>query len=275
MVAQQSPKLLVVVQIYQDVPKKERKEKMSKVRELSGQRFGRLIVIERKNNDKKGNSRWLCKCDCGRTKIILGSSLKSGLTKSCGCLRKEIIKTNIKLGKCGTLKKDMSGLKIGKLTVLKEYKSTGKTLYWKCQCECGNKIFVQVGHLKRKETLSCGCLKQSKGELKIEQILKKNHIKFEKQKTFESCRFKDTNWLAKFDFWINDTYLLEYDGDLHYFSKNSGWNNQKLLEKTKEHDKYKNKWCKENKIPLIRIPYTIYDSLSIEDILLEKSKYII
>lgn len=43
------------------------------------------------NNDKRGNSRWLCLCNCGKEKIIRGSSLKNETTKSCGCLREEII----------------------------------------------------------------------------------------------------------------------------------------------------------------------------------------
>ena len=51
---------------------------------LPGKRYGRLVAI-REDVDKK----WLCKCDCGNTKVILGASLKSGVTRSCGCLRKE------------------------------------------------------------------------------------------------------------------------------------------------------------------------------------------
>ena len=53
---------------------------------LIGQRFGELeVVVEAESN---GFSRWLCKCDCGNTKIVLGRSLTSGNTKSCGCCRK-------------------------------------------------------------------------------------------------------------------------------------------------------------------------------------------
>ncbi len=58
---------------------------------LIGQKFGRLIVLKRMNKDKQGNYCWLCKCDCKKETIILGSSLRSGNTKSCGCLQKEIV----------------------------------------------------------------------------------------------------------------------------------------------------------------------------------------
>lgn len=65
---------------------------------LKGQTFGKLIVIERIKNDKRGETRWLCKCKCGNTTKVLGSHLRKGETKSCGCFKldrqKEIIKKN-------------------------------------------------------------------------------------------------------------------------------------------------------------------------------------
>lgn len=77
---------------------------MSKFIDLTGERFGRLVVIEQVENDKHGNRRWLCKCNCGREKIIRGSHLRQGYTQSCGCLSKEktIIsnKLRIKHGHC-------------------------------------------------------------------------------------------------------------------------------------------------------------------------------
>jgi len=59
--------------------------------DLTGQRFGRLVVIERVNNPKKKRGTfWLCKCDCGNQKTINAISLKKGVTKSCGCYNREI-----------------------------------------------------------------------------------------------------------------------------------------------------------------------------------------
>lgn len=59
---------------------------MSKLHDLTGQTFGKLIVIERAENDRRGNAQWLCRCECGNTKIVLGYQLTSGKTRSCGCL---------------------------------------------------------------------------------------------------------------------------------------------------------------------------------------------
>jgi hypothetical protein len=57
--------------------------------DIKGQKFGRLTVLQRADNDKRRNVMWLCQCDCSsRTKLIVrGHSLRSGNTKSCGCLQ--------------------------------------------------------------------------------------------------------------------------------------------------------------------------------------------
>lgn len=55
----------------------------------NGKRFGRLIILEFHHQDKRWRRFYLCKCDCGNMKIIQGSLMISGNTKSCGCLSKE------------------------------------------------------------------------------------------------------------------------------------------------------------------------------------------
>lgn len=64
---------------------------MLKPVDLTGQRFGRLVVLERAANDKWGHHKWLCRCNCeDRNEVIVaGNSLKSRRTRSCGCLLKE------------------------------------------------------------------------------------------------------------------------------------------------------------------------------------------
>lgn len=54
--------------------------------DLIGERFGRLVVLKKVGNDKWRHTQWLCQCVCGKEKIILGYDLRSGHTKSCGCL---------------------------------------------------------------------------------------------------------------------------------------------------------------------------------------------
>lgn len=56
---------------------------------MIGKRFGRLIIINKEDPGRKGESRYNCRCDCGNFKIIYQSQLKRGKTKSCGCLQRE------------------------------------------------------------------------------------------------------------------------------------------------------------------------------------------
>ena len=62
---------------------------MPKLEDLTGQRFSYLTVIKKAGKNKSDKILWLCKCDCGKLKIIQGASLKNGRIKSCGCLRKK------------------------------------------------------------------------------------------------------------------------------------------------------------------------------------------
>ena len=66
--------------------------------DITGQRFGRLLALERVGTDNTRNSLWLCRCDCGVEVIVKSASLRSGNTRSCGCLRKEVSTKNRKIG---------------------------------------------------------------------------------------------------------------------------------------------------------------------------------
>jgi len=58
------------------------------MKDLTGQRFGKLIVLERAtSNSKSGNARWTCRCDCGGIVTVIGSHLRDRHTSSCGCLK--------------------------------------------------------------------------------------------------------------------------------------------------------------------------------------------
>ena len=70
---------------------------MNKAPNLIGQRFNRLTVIKRKNNDKNNRARWLCLCNCSQLTIISTDSLRGGIIKSCGCLKSERNKERLTL----------------------------------------------------------------------------------------------------------------------------------------------------------------------------------
>lgn len=67
---------------------------MSKLIDLTGRRFGRLVVLKRAGNyiqppNGRKRPQWLCKCDCGNVTTTIGENLRNGSTVSCGCRRKE------------------------------------------------------------------------------------------------------------------------------------------------------------------------------------------
>ena len=128
---------------------------MNKFIDLMGQKFGRLTVIQRAGFDKRRNSNWLCKCECGTEKIIAGRSLRRGHTKSCGCLRREIAR---KRGYASLI--DLTGEKFGRLTVIRRIPNNkSETAMWLCRCECRKETIVGGYSLRSDNTKSCGCLK--------------------------------------------------------------------------------------------------------------------
>lgn len=66
----------------------------SNFKDLTGKRFGSLVVINRSGTDVQGSAMWLCRCDCGDTKSIRSPSLVRGATSSCGCKQGGLVLPN-------------------------------------------------------------------------------------------------------------------------------------------------------------------------------------
>ncbi len=76
---------------------------MSKPKDISNQKFGRLTALRPNGKTKAGKMLWLCQCECGNLVTISGVSLRNGNTRSCGCVVKEKLQQrNTRHGKCGT-----------------------------------------------------------------------------------------------------------------------------------------------------------------------------
>lgn len=219
---------------------------MGKAIDLTGQHFGELTVIGKSPFRKSNRITWHCKCSCGNEVDIIGGHLTTGHTRSCGCLQK---KTASNLNPAI----DLTGQHFGKLTVLSKDKSRGKHTYWICRCDCGQTTSVRTNSLMTGHTKSCGCI-NSNGEEVIANALTQWNITFIRQKTFDSCINPKTHYLLKFDFFIDNKILLEYDGITH-FQPTGGWNDSKAVEEQQYRDAIKNQWCLDNSIPLYRISY--------------------
>jgi hypothetical protein len=123
--------------------------------DLTGQRFGRLVVRERAPDliySGRPFTAWRCDCDCGTSSIATASGLARGLTKSCGCLRRET-------GKFKTL--DITGQRYGRLTVVKRVGSRKGKALWSCDCDCGTRGHQTTqNQLQRGHAQSCGCYRE-------------------------------------------------------------------------------------------------------------------
>jgi len=117
-------------------------------KDLTEQKFGRLIVLE-DTNKRYGNGSvvWKCQCDCGKITNVSSKHLLSGEVNSCGCLRKELVT------------KDITGHKFGQLLAIEPTdKRSSRSVVWKCRCDCGKICYVAARNMLSGNTKSCGCL---------------------------------------------------------------------------------------------------------------------
>ena len=241
-------------------------QKQDKKNQTEKEKIGTIIngwkIISRDPNEPR---KWIVECTC-----------EAHTQKS---MRIDEIKNSLGCCYCTTATNkliDLVGKKFGHWTVLSKGEIRGSHIFWLCECDCENHTTKEIdGYaLRSGKSTSCGCQHFSRGEEKIKELLKENNIPFETQKMFKTCQTSLNNY-AKFDFYVNNQYIIEFDGEQHFKLVDIGWNDSEKLARTQERDIIKNQWCKENNIPLIRIPYTHLPDLCIEDLLLETSKFIV
>lgn len=127
---------------------------MSRFNDLTNQKYNMLTAI-RFVEIRKKNAFWECRCDCGVLKIIAGSDLKRGSTKSCGCATQQL-QANKKF-------KDLTGQVFGRLTVTKFIgMNQFRVSIYECSCSCGNIKQIERSNLIKGHTTSCGCYNRDK-----------------------------------------------------------------------------------------------------------------
>ncbi len=120
-----------------------------------GTRYG-MLVVEARGPDQRGGDRprtaWWCRCDCGDRAIVATCSLRRGMARSCGCLRRAAVphprpRSPVPVGE-----------RFGRLVVQAagEHGPHGRSR-WVCLCDCGKTAIVLAGNLKSGSVRSCGC----------------------------------------------------------------------------------------------------------------------
>lgn len=129
--------------------------------DLSGQRFGRLVVLHQAPIDGK-RTKWVCRCDCGRQIVRRDDLLWHPKMVSCGCYRAEN-KLIVDGGKAllPSWAIDMTGKVFGLLTVVRPVEADKRGVLWLCRCECGTEKVLPARQLNRGAVNSCGCLRRA------------------------------------------------------------------------------------------------------------------
>lgn len=221
-------------------------------KDITGQKFGRWTVLERAPNDGI-YVRWKCRCECGTIRDVLSNSLLAGTSLSCGCYKADVAHELHFI--------DLTGQQFGFLTVIKRIgtrKNTtgGGSPVWLCRCECGNEKIALTTWLRNGTLKSCGCLATSWGESYISKLLGDLDIDYKREHRFANCR---DAYMLPFDFYIpSKNVCIEYDGQQHYEVIEHFGGEEAFTQRVK-HDEIKNKYCEENNIKMLRVPYYLSD----------------
>ena len=201
---------------------------------------------------------YICKCLCGTVRSVNGSSLRNGTSKSCGCLKIQHHKEKNEQNASEHI-----GEKYGKLTIIDYVLNENESLYYyKCKCECGNETTVKGANLFNGNTTSCGCI-NSKANEEMARILTRLGIPFKREYKLAECKVKRP---LPFDFALFNEQdeligLIENNGSQHYSSRGTGWNTPEQVLRQQKRDYIKQKFCEDNKIPLLIIPYQYFNQL--------------
>lgn len=215
--------------------------------DLTGRRFDKLTVVSRHGYYRYPNgcrdSRWLCRCDCGRMVVRRKNSLLHDGNHDCGhhCIR--------------VTDADMVGRRFGRLVVLR--RDDADPSHWVCCCDCGSIVSVKGAQLRNGHSASCGCGRvsaigfQSQYERALGSHLNELGLKYRAQATFHGL-VGDTGVPLAFDFSIEDVVCVECQGEQHYRAVDFFGGEQTLM-RQRRYDERKRSFCNEHGIALIEI----------------------
>lgn len=116
-------------------------------------KFGLWTVLHKDTDSKSKDIRWICRCECGNEKSVLGKYLIHGKSKSCGCQKIGIRNEEKWKAQVGRIN--------GKLKIIGYIYEPGTKpqVHYICNCDCGNEIIVKAASIMDGATRSCGCIK--------------------------------------------------------------------------------------------------------------------
>lgn len=237
--------------------------------------IGYLHVLYKTSCSARHGTAWVCKCDCGNYTVKRTEALRMDIKVNkgtCGeCGLGVTPKLNVKPPKNRVrpygLTRSLVGQRFGRLTVVKDSGKRGhERVIWTCRCDCGNFKDVPSHYLIQEDVVSCGCT-NSKNNIKIGQMLASTKMRFKPEYAPIGLNGK------RFDFFVDNHYVVEYDGEQHFNYRGTNWSTKENLALTRQRDLEKNKYCFKNDIPIIRIPYDT--EYTLDDLKLETTRFLL
>lgn len=212
-------------------------------------------------------------CECGEHYFAEWSKIQQGFKTSCRkCSYDKRVENN-----SYTIEDINNYIKsndLGITLLSKEYNGIKDILHFKC--ECGEEFYTSFDKLKGRGKVKCSKCSHSKSKycVILEKYLKDNNISYATEVSFIGCINPQTSHKLFFDYAIyinNELFLIEVDGEQHYKSVEA-FGGEKAFAQRQMLDGIKDKYCEENNIKLIRIPYWEFDK---KDTFKEKLLHII
>lgn len=230
-------------------------------KDLTNQKFGKLLVIGEPESRNNRGTYWKCQCACGNIVYKCSTDLVNGRTSSCGCLKSELHSTM----------NDLTNQTFGNLIALYTNKvSKDGQRIWHCRCDCGKEVDVLAGNLRKGNTTSCGCKKSKNNEL-IEKYLQNKNITYKREYSFKDLFYKEKG-ILKFDFALfkkdNLIGLIEYQG-IQHFQPIDFFGGEEEYKEQVIRDKMKAEYCNKNNYKLFFITYQENTEERLEEILNE------
>lgn len=231
--------------------------------DYTGRRFDFLYVVGRADDyvcpsNGKRYVQYKCRCDCGKELIVVGSNLRNGATKSCGCQDPHRFQ-------------DLSNREFGELKVLHRVDdyvnpSGRKLVRYRCVCKCGNEVDVLANALRSGDVGSCGCVVRSRGEAFVRAWLGLRDVQYELHKSFPDCLSSKGNRLS-YDFWIPELKaLIECNGLQHYEPVKFFGGEARFVEQ-QEHDMLKRNFAENNGYSYLVLDCRVIDKTQFDDLL--------
>lgn len=226
-------------ELYKIYPPFKGKNSLTRDRAIENQTFHNWKVLYRTENFLNSRKpRYVCECSCGKIKSVSKDNLIRGLSKSCGYCNKEFLNINDK-----RLKKNLSSESLEKKSQIARD--------------------VNRGVYKKSTDIDKWFKMMSKQEQLIFEVLEHHGVEFVPHYLVIEPKFR-----YFFDFYINNQYFIEFDGQQHFRDSIFG-----SYETIHGKDLIKNQYCFDNNIPIIRIPYDV--EWTYEDLFLETTRFLL